>query len=777
MIFPFENFEQNADHEEPVTSYTSQMDSSDSKEIVPLLNSTEIELNNNLTINGSYSQIPMVYEIELFEEIINRNNNKPKVTSTYNVPSEAKIDVNSMKKNLINAVDNIEICAGILKNSDNNCDDVEYVYEEDNNDDIIKDEDYRPSGDEDESEDEYNQEEVDELHDSKNNRTKESNTDSSAEISTSFSNSFFTRISKSVIPEEKLQVEESRGPKGQGKYHFCIFCKKLQSQIARHLLTVHKNEEEVKKFSCMPVKNEERLSLIARLRKKGDFLFNTSEDYNSSGKMITVRRARVKKDLEGHVYSTRATSDFVNCPNCRGFYSITYLRHHFPKCNGSKILTARTLLQESARKLCRVHPDAGRKMRKRIIPVLTKGTVLTNTIKYDRLIILFGNLQCLRYKEEHLDEMIRSKLRLLGKLVIAAKEINSSIVDLASLYHPSHFKTVLESALKVSKYNQKTERLESPSNATNIGTLIKKCSQILECEYLALEKPEERKSVKDFMKVFDTMYGAHINIMVAESEKEIKRKKLIELPSTSDVKLFLGYLARLRDGYFDSLTAKFSSANWRNLLEVVLAYLITFNRRRRGEMQRLSVADFKSMIIFDKNETYVGLTQEDKDMADEFHYVLIRGKKMNSVSVLTDKKTFECMELLYSLRVTAGINDKNKFFFGLPGANLSKTLEGCALMRKFSTECGAENPKLLRGTELRKQFATKVANMEISEHARKNVQKHLGHSQPIHEQIYIQPSALTSVCQVTKALINSQKIVSESQEQNIIEKGLSQFYV
>jgi len=41
-------------------------------------------------------------------------------------------------------------------------------------------------------------------------------------------------------------------PKGAQKKNFCYFCKKFQSKIARHLETVHRNEEEVQKFSLLP---------------------------------------------------------------------------------------------------------------------------------------------------------------------------------------------------------------------------------------------------------------------------------------------------------------------------------------------------------------------------------------------------------------------------------------------------------------------------------------------------------------------------------------------
>jgi len=43
----------------------------------------------------------------------------------------------------------------------------------------------------------------------------------------------------------------------KSKQNCCVFCLKLQSQLARHLVTVHYDEPEVTKFAVLP-KNAER---------------------------------------------------------------------------------------------------------------------------------------------------------------------------------------------------------------------------------------------------------------------------------------------------------------------------------------------------------------------------------------------------------------------------------------------------------------------------------------------------------------------------------------
>lgn len=82
----------------------------------------------------------------------------------------------------------------------------------------------------------------------------------------------------SACDESKLIVELSKGPKGNNKKNFCIFCHTLQSKIARHLENKHHNEDQVKDFLNLPKGCAERLRKIANIRKEGNFIFNAERN-------------------------------------------------------------------------------------------------------------------------------------------------------------------------------------------------------------------------------------------------------------------------------------------------------------------------------------------------------------------------------------------------------------------------------------------------------------------------------------------------------------------
>lgn len=113
----------------------------------------------------------------------------------------------------------------------------------------------------------------------------------------------------------------------KSKKHFCKFCNKLQTKFARHLFAKHRNEEEVTVASKMPARSVERLRLIEKIRKDGDFIHNTSESKNTG--MLIVRRNRQTKSIN-------LAKDYLCCKTCKGFYSKVSIRMHRKLCEKNR---------------------------------------------------------------------------------------------------------------------------------------------------------------------------------------------------------------------------------------------------------------------------------------------------------------------------------------------------------------------------------------------------------------------------------------------------------
>lgn len=278
----------------------------------------------------------------------------------------------------------------------------------------------------------------------------------------------------------------------------------------------HRNEDQVKDFLNLPKGCAERLHKIANIRKEGNFIFNAMKEYNH-GRMITVRRPTQKAKQNG--------INFVNCPYCNGFYARNNLRHHVQQCNeNEKSSSSRKILQNARRALGRYHPETSRRMRVEILPVLQDDEI-AKVIRYDRAIILYGNSMCKSQIHQHQKTYIRGHLRLLGRLVLALRNRNSKINTLADAYAPQLYRTVIEAINDVAEFDYKTNMYKHPTNASTLGTCLKKIGKILDVTYMIDKDLIKRKDVDDFLKIYDVDFSGTVNKVVIETHTKVKRQK------------------------------------------------------------------------------------------------------------------------------------------------------------------------------------------------------------------------------------------------------------
>lgn len=242
--------------------------------------------------------------------------------------------------------------------------------------------------------------------------------------SKSFSSSYTTSM-KSAISEVSLVPAISKGKKGEDKPHFCLYCRVLKLNFARYFRNVHREETLVKNCMLHPAKPNERGKLIEAIRKDRDALYNSDPNYNK-GLLLSVRRVQVG--------GKKTAADFEHCPHCNDSYAKENFRDHYTKCTGRPAMNSRTLLQDARRK-----------------------------------VQLF---------------FIRAQLRLEARFLIALRSVEKNLFDLASAFHPTLFKKFLMAVNMVAEFNEESQTYNKPTNASNLGTALQKCGEILVTEYI-----------------------------------------------------------------------------------------------------------------------------------------------------------------------------------------------------------------------------------------------------------------------------------------------------
>lgn len=126
------------------------------------------------------------------------------------------------------------------------------------------------------------------------------------ELSLNDSNTNIPNIKALEVPLSK--TNEKRSIKKQ----FCVYCHKLQTKFARHLLLKHKDESDVKHILTIPKGLPERRALIDTIRKKGNYLHNVNVEFNS-GTLIAARQQNAN--------SNNTAEDYICCKHCKVFLS------------------------------------------------------------------------------------------------------------------------------------------------------------------------------------------------------------------------------------------------------------------------------------------------------------------------------------------------------------------------------------------------------------------------------------------------------------------------
>ena len=93
-----------------------------------------------------------------------------------------------------------------------------------------------------------------------------------------------------AVETVELSLTTRGGRRKWDKRDFCIFCKKPQSKLIRHMMLKHRDEVEVEDFMDIPLKSKRRHLMQRKLRNDGNYMHNVSVLKDQSGKIIPFRR-------------------------------------------------------------------------------------------------------------------------------------------------------------------------------------------------------------------------------------------------------------------------------------------------------------------------------------------------------------------------------------------------------------------------------------------------------------------------------------------------------
>ncbi|XP_031344680.1 uncharacterized protein LOC116171817 [Photinus pyralis] len=547
------------------------------------------------------------------------------------------------------------------------------------------------------------------------------------------------------IPATALSENKKTNPR---KY-FCVYCNKLYAKFPQHLQTSHRDEPAVKMYMFLPSKSPERRKIIETIRRRGDFVHNTSTDFNS-GHLFVARRSHSQSDCN--------SKDYVPCPHCAAFFNKTTLRLHAKHCIPAKVTGQRNILSASRSLLCKLHPRASEFLKTKIFSIFRDDDCV-QSIRYDLLAVLYGNYMCNKYSLQHHHDMIRNKLRSIGRLLIVAKSMDSTIKDFVNLLTPEKFDVAIAAIKQVGGLNATNTHYKAPTTVLTLSTVCKQACNIWKTECIKNSDPIAKQKVEDFLVLFNVSFPAELGRTAIENRVEQQRHKVVELPMKDDVKKLVSFLRLKRREWFSKIR-RGNVQDFRYALQQLASYtlvsLMVFNRRRPGELERITLTDFanlKSAHTISALGGHFQANPDDARLANRYKRFEIRGKLNRTVPVLVDFEIEACINLIIQNREKLGISSDNPYVFACPSNDgRHKYLRACYLLRTYSNTCGASRSDLLRATFLRKQIATECALNDLADNVIHDVANFMGHAVDIHNNIYRRPVEKRDILQMSKIL-------------------------
>ncbi|KAG7271376.1 hypothetical protein CRUP_019921, partial [Coryphaenoides rupestris] len=532
------------------------------------------------------------------------------------------------------------------------------------------------------------------------------------------------------------------GARVYNKKHYCLFCFKPFSKMARHLDHVHSNERAVVQACMHPKGSKERRTHLNHLRNRGNYAHNA--DVLKTGKGELVPKKRPAQQSQG--------KDYMHCVYCQGLLIRNVLWRHMRNCKLRPSDGTPKPGKTHVQSLCAFMEPASPQVSKTLGQLINNmhPDEITLAVKNDKCILQMGEYmlnKCGSNPKRH--EHVRQKLRELGRLLITAKKVSpKEIKQMKDLIDPKLYRATVKAIQLTCGYNSKMETFKTNKLAhslSKIAKLVESNGRIAECKDVV-------EKALSFQQVHATRWNELISAAALRNIEEEKWNMPTILPFTQDVQALHSCLDQKQQEYIQQLTAEPNALNWSYLAKVSLAEIILFNRRREGEVSSMPLTAYLSRDTSDPHEDVDwALSEVEKKLCRHFSRIETRGKRGRKVPILLTPKMSSALELLVQKREECGVLKDNVYVFARP--SYMSHYRGSDCLRTFVKACGAKNPAALSSTKLRKHIATLSTVLNMNETEMDQLANFMGHDFRIHRQHYRLPEATLQLAKISKVLM------------------------
>lgn len=517
------------------------------------------------------------------------------------------------------------------------------------------------------------------------------------------------------------------------------------TKFSRHVIRHHEYEIRVQEILSLPVRNKKRKHLFSKLRNEGNFLKSISQE-----EVVPVRK------LPSGTSDIATKMSYLPCKYCKGFYKRRALYRHMSKCvHNSENKSGRNLAQAEGQSLLSSY-RCNDLLRKEIFPRMRADNV-SFTAKTDPLICAVANRYLKSHRDKQFHQVASRKMRQLASLLIELRK-KAKINSLQDALDTAHFDLIVESTKVISKFDPKSETYGAPSLASNMGTLLKECvdaSSIMRLKsgHNQTDATNKQQAFKDLI---TSEWQYEISTIANSNLSQKKWNKPTLVPLGEDLTLLRSYLLSEAEKCRSALTDEsYNIKSFKLLQEICYIQLLLLNRRRTGELQRITVHTYTTYINKNNASEFDDcISESEKVLIRSFKRIVIKGKRGRGVPVLFTDEMVKNIDLLLKFRKFF-VPENNVYLFA--NTTSSSSIVGTKVMYKHVRLAGVKNPASITSTKLRKHLATMSQVLNLSKQDLEQLAIFMGHTSDIHKTYYRLPSDVYQMAKVSKLLLLNEK--------------------
>jgi len=541
-----------------------------------------------------------------------------------------------------------------------------------------------------------------------------------------------------------VAVTNNDGGRKYDKHAFCYFCTKPQAKIVRHMKLKHSKEQMVEEL-ISERDTKRRQLLIAKLRNLGNHRNNCKVTKTGEGVFVVAHRPK-----EAVTYDK-----YIPCRYCFGYYAKTSMWKH--KCplapmtdSGAKVPRVR----KGAENLLFSEGNACSVGFAGLMSGMRNDDIGTLAAK-DSLILKLGQSLCTKFggdKEQF--NYVRSKMRQAALLLIELRKSSSdkSALTMSDFIHPSRFSEVAAAAKHVAGFKDDSSEYRAPSSALRSGNVIRRLAEVKQAEALERCDQEVAERCVEFLKLCQIKWSNEVSAVALRNITDRKRSGVLFVPLTEDVVKLNTFLNAEATSLAPTVAT--DVGDFMAMTQVVLAKVILFNRKRQGEVSKVTVDDYKKKGKAQNSDAALSLTDFERSLLNVLERVEIRGKKGRTVPLLLTEEVVSWIDVLVAARNTF-VSANNPYLFASNGEH--SHLRGSDVLRKFAVDCGAKKPELLTSTRLRKQIASLAQVVSLKENELDSLATFMGHDLRVHTQFYRLPLDVMQICRISKLFLAAEQ--------------------